>query len=523
MGKNFILLLMLMEDDYIALLSTDQIAFTEECFRTVSPGDDYIDNWHIHCIIEHLQALERGEIKRLNINMPPRSLKSITCTIAWTAWLLGRRPSTQIIAASYSAALSTKHSVDTRLILESGWYKKVFPNTIIAKDQNEKAKFQTTERGHRIATSVGGSATGEGADFIISDDISKPDEAQSEVTRNTANEWHSQVLMSRFNNPREGRGLNVMQRLHENDLAGHLVNKGWYSLILPAQFTRKTIIQIGRREWVKEEGEYLQPERMGNEVLNNLMTELGPYAFSGQYMQNPAPIGGGEFKSEHIQYYDNYAASFTAQGMNVYVLYDPANSKKARENDDPDYTAIMVVGLATDNNYYLLDIVRDRLNPTERVELLFELHQKWNKKSGKPPKVISEQYGMMTDNFYIKRKQAELNYRFHVQEVGGKMKKEDRIRRLIPLFESKRVFLPRKVIYASVNGKQHELVKQFVDEEMAVFPVGRHDDMLDALSRIVDEDVRAAFPQISVVYLQAGQSYRDVLNKGFDHNDPMSW
>jgi len=152
---------LLTSEEYTALLSQDFLAFTEQVFATVSPGVQYEDNWHIHCIAEHLQAVERSEIKRLIINMPPRSMKSIECTIAWTAWLMGKNPSTQIIAASYSQALSTKHNVDTRLVLQSDWYKAAFPNTIIAADQNEKQKFQTTARGHRIATSVGGSATGE--------------------------------------------------------------------------------------------------------------------------------------------------------------------------------------------------------------------------------------------------------------------------------------------------------------------------------------------------------------------------
>lgn len=513
---------MLAPEEYTALLSQDFIAFTEQVFNTVSPGVQYQDSWHIHCIAEHLQAMERREIKRLIINMPPRSLKSIMCTVSWTAWLMGKNPSEQIIAASYSQTLSTKHNVDTRLVIESEWYRAAFPNTAISKDQNEKQKFQTTARGHRIATSVGGSATGEGADTLIADDLIKPDEASSETVRTSTNDWLDQVFMTRGNDPATVRALLVMQRLHENDPSGHAKRKGhWHELILPAQFTKKTFITVGQREWIKEEGEYMHPSRLNNDVLNQLEKELGAYAFAGQYMQNPAPVGGGEFKTEWLQFYDSYAQNFTAHGMNVYIMYDPANSKKNKENDDPDFTAMVVIGLAKDNNYYILDLVRDRLNPTERIDLLFELHKKWSKKAGKPPIVVSEQYGMMTDNFFLKKRQEELNYRFALKEVGGKIKKEDRIRKAIPLFESKRVFLPRKIIYSNIKGESEELVMKFVKEELEVFPVGRHDDLLDAFSRICDTEVRASFPAIETIYLQPGQSMRDYL--GGNNTDFMAW
>ena len=128
---------------------------------------------------------------------------------------------------------------------------------------------------------------------------------------------------------------------------------------------------------------------------------------------------------------------------------------------------------------------------------------------------------MMTDNFFLKKRQDELNYRFAIKEVGGKIKKEDRIRKAIPLFESKRVFLPRKIIYSNIKGESVELVMKFVQEELEVFPVGRHDDLLDAFSRICDTEVRASFPAIETIYLQPGQSMRDYL--GGNNTDFMAW
>lgn len=508
------------KDELKAILATDQIAFTEQCFSTVSPGVDYMDNWHIHCIIEHLQAVERGEISRLIINMPPRCMKSITVSIAWPAWLLGRKPETQIIAASFGQSLSSKLSVDTRLIIESEWYKETFPEAIIAADQNEKAKFQTTKRGHRIATSVGGTITGEGGDYLILDDPIKPDEAPSLTVRQSTNSWISQTFLSRFNDRRKGKAVLVMQRLHENDPTAYLSeNSDWHKLILPGYFDKHTLIFLGNKSWELQEGDYLHEARMGEKELEEALSDLGMYGFSGQILQRPSPDGGGEFKVSWLQFYDNYSKTFTAKGMNIYILYDPANQKKKKN----DYTAIVVVGLANDNNYYILDLLRDRLNPTERIEKLMVLHRKWNKKGGKPPKVVCEQYGMMTDSFYLKRRQEEDNYRFKVIEVGGSMKKEDRIRKLIPIFESERLMLPRKILYDTVEGKSVELVKAFIDEELSVFPVGKHDDIIDALARILDEGVNATFPKEDVLYLESGQSKQDYLLGTYREDDFLTW
>lgn len=507
-----------------AILATDQIAFTEQCFNTVSPGSQYMDNWHIHCIVEHLQAVERGEISRLIINMPPRCMKSITVSIAWPAWLMGRRPETQIIVASFGQSLSSKLSVDTRLIMESDWYREIFPYTVIAADQNEKSKFQTTKRGHRIATSVGGTITGEGGDYLILDDPIKPDESPSQTIRETTNNWISQTFLSRFNDRRKGKAVLVMQRLHENDPTAYLsANDGWHKLILPGYFEKSTTISIGERTWELQENDYLHEERMGPKEMDEALADLGMYGFCGQILQRPSPDGGGEFKAAWLQFYDNYSKTFSAMGMNIYILYDPANQKKNKQRSEPDYTAIVVVGLSPDNNYYVLDLVRDRMNPTERIEKLMLMHRKWNKKGGKPPKVVCEQYGMMTDSFYLKRRQDESNYRFKVIEVGGSMKKEDRIRKLIPIFESERLMLPRKILYDTVDGKSVELVKAFIDEELTVFPVGKHDDIIDALARILDPGVNATFPKEEILYLEPGQSKQDYLQGSYREDDFLTW
>ncbi len=508
-------------EDLIHLWRTDRRCFWEESFNTVAPGFEYKDNWHIHCILEHLEAVERSEIRRLIINMPPRALKSITVNIAWPAWLLAQTPEEQIISCSYSHSLASDQSIDTRLIIESDWYKIAFPRTRLAKDQNEKTKFRTTLKGHRIASSVGGTLTGMGGNYLILDDPLKPDEAPSDTIRMKTNNWITQTFLTRENDAKTSRAVLVMQRLHENDPAGMLLEKGWHPLILPAYFEEKTVIEVNNKSWINEEGDYLHEERMGEDELDLKLQELGLYGFVGQYMQKPSPESGGVFSAHNILYYDNYSRKFTVDGMNIFILYDPANEKKDKERNDPDYTAIVVVGLANDNNYYILDIVRDRMNPTERIEALIQKHMKWNARNGKGKtiKVAVEKYGMMTDSHYLRVMQEEYNYRFPVIEVGGPMSKQDRIRKLEPLFSNQRVYLPKKILYDSIDGNTYELVESFKDE-LCMFPYGKHDDMIDAFARILDDKLNARFPKIEVVYLEAGQSRRDLYEA---QTEPQDW
>ncbi len=408
--------------------------------------------------------------------------------------------------------------------MEAPWYKKCFPDTVIARDQNEKQKFQTTMRGDRKATSVGGSITGEGGDYLIADDLLKPDEAPSDVVRRGTNDWLDQTFLTRENDPKTSRALLVMQRLNEDDPAGHLMEKGgWEQLILPAYFEKRTIITVNKKKWICEEDSFLQEERMGEDELDLKLSELGMQGFVGQYLQRPSPEGGGEFQARYIQYYNNFSRKFTSKGMNLCILYDPANTKKNKERIDPDYTAMVVVGLGTDNNYYILDLVRDRFNPTERVDKLLELHMKWSKLCGKPPIVGIEQYGMMTDKFYIEKEMEERNYRFRVVEMKGAVAKEDRIRKLIPLFENNRVYLPRQIMYDSIDGTSVELIDKFIREELTVFPVGRHDDMLDAFARILEPSLEMRFPKIGTVYLEGGQTLKDLYAEDFDETDIMTW
>jgi hypothetical protein len=265
-------------------------SFLRMVVATVSPGSRYQHNWHLDAIGAYLAACAKGEVKRLIINMPPRMLKSVTVSVAWPAWLMGHDPKTRIMAASYAQSLSIKHSLDCRLVMESRWYRDIFPKTELARDQNEKEKFVTTKRGHRIAVSVGGAATGEGGNILIVDDPLNPLQAGQRALRDAANRWFDHTFLTRLDDKKRGAIIVVMQRLHPEDLSGHLLKKGgWELLALPAIApTRVTITQGGFMKQ-REEGEVLHAAREDAAMLAQVKRELGSANFNAQYQQ--APLG----------------------------------------------------------------------------------------------------------------------------------------------------------------------------------------------------------------------------------------
>lgn len=464
--------------EYRGLLRNNLGAFTQKVFHTVDPQSQYQHNWHIDLIAEYLKACQEGQIKRLIINIPPRHLKSISVAVAFPAWLLGHNPSEQIMCASYSQELSFKHSLDCRVVMQDKWYQELFPETRIVDDQNTKRKFVTTARGHRIATSVGGTATGEGGNFLIVDDPLSAMQGQSDTYRANANEWFDQTFSTRLNDKKNGCIIVIMQRLHENDLSGHLLAKGgWEHLCLPMIAEKEETLKKGSITHVRYPGQFLHPERIGNEEVEDIKREIGAYAFSGQFQQKPSPTGGGEFRKEWVQYYDSISSS----GMNHYIFVDPANSK----NKNSDYTAIVVLGAGKDRNLYVVDLIRDRLNVREREDIIFNLHEKY-----RPKMVAYEKYGMQTDIDWIQKSMEDRNYRFPIQEVGGKLSKEDRIRRLIPYFYDKRIFFPKVLYKADHTSNVIDVVDTFMQQEYLTFPVGLHDDLLDALSRLCDVSIQ---------------------------------
>lgn len=239
----------------------DMRAFLVRVFETLHPGKRMLSNWHLDLMIEYLAAVERGDVGRLIVNLPPRSLKSICINVAWPAWLLGRSPNKRIIAVSYNQRLSEKHSIDCRTVMQSDWYKEMFPDTILARGMNRTSRFCTTQGGFRFATSTGGTLTGEGADIIIIDDPTSAADVFSRRRRVKAYEWFRSCLLSRLNDSENGRIVLVMQRLHPEDLTGMLLKSEshdlWKVLRIPAIATRNYTFSLGLFKYERKAGEHL--------------------------------------------------------------------------------------------------------------------------------------------------------------------------------------------------------------------------------------------------------------------------
>lgn len=244
--------------------------FLEQAFSIVNPGEEFCSNWHIAVMADYLARVERGEITRLIINVPPRSLKSICASVAFPAWLLGRNPSTKIIIASYNNHLSYKHALDCRHLIRSNFYKDIFPDMVVSNDQDQKYKFITSMRGSRFATSVGGTITGEGGNVLIVDDPHNALDVYSQIKRQNVHRWFRQSFASRLDDKKKGAIIIVMQRLHHDDLTGFLLDnqpKSWHHLMIPAISPEDRTYYDGGYAHYYKEGEILHQDREGQEEI----------------------------------------------------------------------------------------------------------------------------------------------------------------------------------------------------------------------------------------------------------------
>jgi predicted phage terminase large subunit-like protein len=293
--------------EYQALLRQDFTTFVARCFHELNPQAELAMNWHLEVIAAKLTAVRQGKIRRLIINLPPRHLKSLMASIAFPAWCLGHDPSAQILCVSYAQDLADKLARDCRSIMMSPWYRQIF-RTRLAAHRQAVQEFITTRHGYRLATSIGGVLTGRGADIIMIDDPLKPEEALSKVQRQACNQWFVHTLYSRLNDKRSGAIVIIMQRLHEDDLVGHvLAQEPWEVLSFPAIAEADEAHQVetigGPRCFRRRQGEALHPDREPLETLERIRRTIGEYNFAGQFQQSPAPLGGGLVKAEWFQRY----------------------------------------------------------------------------------------------------------------------------------------------------------------------------------------------------------------------------
>jgi predicted phage terminase large subunit-like protein len=459
-----------------AVLRTDLPAFVRKVFGTVSSGDRYAANWHIEAICHVSEKVRHGEIKRLIITIPPRHLKSICTSVALPAWILGHDPTRKIICVSYAQELSAKHGNDCRAVVSSEWYQRLFPGTKIDPTKNNEAEFITTERGIRLSTSIGGVLTGRGGNLIIIDDPMKPADAMSESARANLIEWYGGTLISRLNDKENDAIIVVMQRLHEDDLVGHLLQEqGWTHLNLPAIAELEQHIEIGPGQFhARKPGDLLHPERESWVTLDNLKRTMGSAAFAAQYQQSPVPPGGGMIEWGWFPWYEpdhwygpKYEAEICAgkrwnKFERIVISWDTA--MKASERSD--YSVGTVWGV-WDQLYYLIDVIRARLEFPALLRKVVDVYEQWQRAADRRAEVVVEDGGSGTALVQYLRE-----YDIRAVTMKADADKVMRLSAQSAKIEAGQVRLPRGAKW----------LDEFRNEVLA-FPQGKHDDQVDSMSQ----------------------------------------
>jgi predicted phage terminase large subunit-like protein len=456
-----------------ALLAENLTAFTEFAFGVVRPGAPFKRNWHLEAITEKLAQVERGEVSRLIITLPPRNLKSLCASVALPAWFLGRDPSERVVAVSYSEALARSHASDFRLLVNDPIYQATFPTMRVDRDTDRE--IRTTRRGKRIATSIEGTLTGLGGNLFIIDDPIKPGDAMSESVRTRVIDWYRSTLLSRGDDKQKMRIVVVMQRVHQNDLVGYLLEQGGFEVLnFPAIAQRDGEYYLGDgRVHKRQRRELLHPEHEPVEVLKELKRAMGPIAFSAQYQQSPIPPGGTIIMRKWLTSYDKIDPR---PGDAIVLSWDTALT----ELEGGDYSACVVL-LRRGEVFYIIDVIRGRFPFDTLKRKILELKKRY----GTTATLLIEESPISLGLIQSLREQA-INVTPYKPET-------DKMARLIAqtdLFAGGSIRLPRQAPW----------LEEFTAELLA-FP-GRHDDQVDALTQGLAWGRRAWANRISVGWVK---------------------
>jgi predicted phage terminase large subunit-like protein len=435
--------------------------FVVKAFNIVNPGQDLIPTAALGAMAHRLSEVAQGRCRRLVLNVPPRSGKSLLASVALPAYMLGRDPSRRIICASYSGELTGKLSRDCRAVMQHPSYRQLFPATQIT-GKNTETEIETAHGGFRYATSVGGTLTGRGGNLIIIDDPLKPDEAMSAVGRDRVWEWFTGTVGSRLDNKAEDAIVVVMQRLHVDDLSGRLLEHGgWEHLAIPAIAEHEQALTVAPgRTRLRRPGDILDPEREPLEVLDGLRRQLGAANFAAQYQQQPVPPEGALVKRQWIRTYEQ--SPLGKPGYSLVQSWDCAY----KDGEHNDFSVCTVWLVRHDHEEaYLIDVWRDRVDYPALVKKVLELRTSFG-----ADLILVEDAGSGTSLIQT------LNER-HCPVCGIKATGDKVTRMSIGsvLIEAGRVLFP---------AKRTPPLDDFLAELLA-FPHGAHDDQVDSTSQFL--------------------------------------
>jgi predicted phage terminase large subunit-like protein len=441
------------------LASADFLLFVDWAFALLYPGQILAMNWHLEVLAELGRLTANGELSRLMVALPPRSLKSFIFSICLPAYLLGKNPGLRILCASYGMDLARQHSADCRKIMMSDWYQKAFQKTRLSSKSTE-IYFETTENGSRRAVSAEGSVTGFGGDVIIADDLVSANDAHNVKVHLDRADWFFRSLLTRLNVPNKGVVIVVGQRLHIEDPMGRIASAMQMTTVsIPAIAQEDRSYDLGRgRTYTFRAGEVLHRDLMDEVELAARRRSMGPADFAAQYLQDPLPDGGGVLDfSKHKR--------FETPPPNLMIFH---SWDTARTPDGGDYTVGVKFGYANEN-YYILDMYRVQLDFAGVVSLI-----RHKIAMDQPAWSIIETADGSGDAAY--RILAQEHGIRNISPFCPHKSKEDRFYEIVPLIEGGNVHIPTSAPW----------LQEYRNEFMA-FPNNApgHDDMLDAVSQFL--------------------------------------
>jgi predicted phage terminase large subunit-like protein len=451
-------------DALMYALSERKLAhYVKAAWKLLEPNNPLMWGWHLDYLCEHLEAVALGQINRIIFNIPPRNLKSILVSVCYPSWRWIRVPERRFLFTSYSQKLSTKHSVDRRQLLESPWYQDAWNDRFsISIDQNEKMKFSNNKRGHMIATSMGGSATGEGGDELIVDDPIDTSMAKSKLKREKSVEDFDRKFTSRLNDKKNGVILIVMQRLHERDHTGHILAKdaGYMHVKLPAiaEERQRLVFPVSKKIITRERGDILHPAREGLIELEKIKKDLGSQAFAGQYQQRPTAEEGGLIKREWIKYYreKDLPPRYEEELISVDCTF--------KNLDTSDFVAGQVWS-RFGPKCYLRGRVKERLDIIGTIEMIIKLSTRFPKAH---TKLVEDKANGSAVIQLLKNRVSGLI------AVEPKDSKISRLNAIAPFWEAGDIYLP--------HPDEAPWILEYV-EELVNFPNAANDDEVDATSQ----------------------------------------
>lgn len=439
------------------------------------------DNWHLGAISEHLEAVTWGEIKHLLILVPPGTMKSLSTSVFWLPWMWGPldQPHVQAMYTSYAQALSNRDSIKCRRILRSEWFQERWGSQFhMEPDRDTITQFANNRNGSRLATSVGGVATGERGDIIVVDDPHNVIQAESDAKRNSVLLWWDEAMTTRTNDPIHSATVVIMQRVHKNDLAGHLLDKGEHTVLqLPMEYEpdHKCFTELRPKSFEgpeqdkyawdprTKENELLWSERFPKSAVDKLKRDLGSYAAAAQLQMRPSPRGGGIIKMHWFQRYG------TAPSRKAVIRYvqswdtaeaEPNNKKKGQETA----YSVCETWAVTKRGYFLVHVYRERIGIPDLERAIESMYKKW-----KPSPILIEQKSSGVAMIqYAKRKQLP---------VIGMLPEADKVTRMdveTPKIEAGNVWLPETA----------DWLPEF-ESEVRDFPATRHKDQVDSMSQFL--------------------------------------